>query len=1103
MSTEQNKFVLDQTPAMKAQALVQIRSRAAQREETDKQIAAYHKLRDEVAGKRGREFWRSLEELADTPEFNDYVKNEFPEQAAEFNDPQGRRTFLKLMGASLALAGFSTACTVQPPENFYPYIEMNEEMIPGKPLFFATAMPDSGIGLLVRSNEGRPNKIEGNPEHPMSQGATDVFAQAELLTMFDPDRSQTIIERGQPSNWSRFTNEVRNNWLERAKANGGAGVRFLTEAVTSPTLGRQMQALVAQYPNARWIQYDSSGGDNARLGAVMATGQPANTFYRFDLARRVLSIDSDFLAAVGTNLRYARDYIARRNDETLDGINRLYAVECTPTQTGAKADHKLPLRPSEIESFARTVAAALGVAGAAGGTQYVVADKPNWIPALVSDLNAHRGSSIVIVGDEQPPAIHALAHAMNAALGNIGQTVFFTEPRVIRPSDGLADLRQLVADMNAGAVETLFIMGGNPVYSAPADLNIRAALERVPHRAHLGLWNDETAELCHFHVPESHFLEAWGDARSADGTIAVMQPLINPLYDSRSAYEFVGALGETIQTNGYDIVRETYAPSLQASGGDKAWRRILHEGVIPNSQFTPLILAVNPNFQFSNVAAQTTAPANGNLEIAFRPDPSIGFGRYSNNGWMQELPNPLTKLTWDNAVLMSPETARDLSISSEYNYKGGGLRSDMVRVSHAGRSVEAPVLIIPGQPRGSLTVHLGYGRTRAGRIGNDIGFNANSIRTADSPFFATGVEIRKTGDRMELATTQIHFLTEDREPVRVATIAEYTADPQHVFAGHHPVPDDQMSMFPQSEHHPYNDEDLPSWGMTIDTNSCVGCNACVIACQSENNIPVVGKEQVARSREMHWLRIDAYYKSPSDDATVNTDDSLNADKTKPTGNPEGPYFQPLMCVHCEQAPCEPVCPVAATVHDAEGLNVMVYNRCIGTRYCSNNCPYKVRRFNFLLYQDWDTEQYKFTRNPEVTVRSRGVMEKCTYCVQRIQWAKIEARKEDRGIADGEIVTACQAVCPTTAIVFGNIEDSNSRVSQMKRSNRSYGLLEELNTRPRTSHLGILRNPNPDIEPPVTPRDTHGRRGTTGTNQHGADSNPQHEGGQPQGGGGEH
>lgn len=1142
MSTQENQIQKQPTP------LVQIKSRRVQQAETDERIDRYHKLRDSVAAKRGREYWRSLDELSDTPEFREYLQNEFPEQASEWNDPKGRRQFIKLMGASLALAGFGTACAYQPRETIIPYVEQPEEIIPNKPLFFATAMPMSGIGLLARSNEGRPTKIEGNPDHPGSLGSTDVFAQAAILQLYDPDRSQTVLERGEATTWQKFIGATRAIITEARERDGGAGIRILTETVTSPTLGRQMQALLRELPQARWIQYEPCGRGNAALGAFQALGAPLNTVYRFAQAVRVLSIDSDFLSAIGSaNLRYSRDYMERRQEENIKNnpaeMNRLYAVEVTPKQTGAKADHRLPIRPSEVEAFTRTVAAKLGVSGAQGGTQYT--GNAAWVDSLVRDLQAHQGRSIVIVGDEMPASVHALAHAMNAALGNVGTTLYYTDPIETRASDQMADLRQLVGEMNAGTIRGIIIVSGNPVYTAPADLNFGEALKRVNFRAHLSMYNDETSQLCNWHVPESHFLEAWSDTRSFDGTISIVQPLIEPLYDSHSAHEVIGVLSEQPDLKGYNIVRETYsgdpaqgsraqvggvgregarggqdfadtqqmqgAPNSQSSqdsrgmqnstgaqgasttggagttgGGasasrnetpEKAWRRILHEGIVPNTAFPQRNAAPAANFA---VAQEQAISAGGNgYEVVFRPDPCVWDGRFANNGWLQELPKPLTKLTWDNAAMMSLRTARKLGVDTSTGYKGGEENADIVRLSYAGKQVEAPVWILPGQPDDVITLHLGYGRMLSTlRVANGAGFNANALRTSAAPYHATGVQVERTGSRMTLATTQSHYLTEDREPVRVATIEKYVKDPKHAFASHHPEVPNDMSLYPPFEY------DYHAWGMTIDTNSCVGCNSCVIACQAENNIPVIGKEQVGRSREMHWLRIDAYYRGSESDH--------NADEQ--SVNPNGPYFQPLMCVHCELAPCEPVCPVHATVHDAEGLNVQIYNRCVGTRYCSNNCPYKVRRFNFLLYQDWETPQYELMRNPEVSVRSRGVMEKCTYCTQRIQWAKIEASKEGRRVRDGEIVTACQAACPTQAIVFGDLSDPESTVRKMKASTRDFSLLGELNTRPRTTYLGALRNPNLEIEKPGE-GDGHGSESEGSPNTTGQEMNQGAEGAQ--------
>ncbi|MEJ7575482.1 MAG: TAT-variant-translocated molybdopterin oxidoreductase [Pyrinomonadaceae bacterium] len=1053
--------------------LVQIQSRQGR-------IDEYHRLRDKVAAasqKSGRQYWRSLEELADTEEFKSYVYNEFPEQAAEWNDPVGRRRFLKLMGASLALAGVS-ACAYQPRELIVPYVEQPEEEVPGKPLFFATATPLGGFGLLVKTNEGRPTKIEGNPLHPASMGATDVFAQASILNLYDPDRSQNVLDRGDIASWSSFLGTARTA-LEGQRGNGGAGFRILTETVTSPTLAAQLQGLLREFPAARWIQYDAANRDSANLGALQALGAPVNTVYRFDQARVVLAVDSDFLQCGAGNLRYARDFITgRRLEGDTREMNRLYAIESTPTNTGAKADHRLAMRPSEVEAFMRTLASQLGAGGAAGGGA-TYTGHAEWIAALARDLQANRGRSVVVVGNESSPTVHALGHAVNAALGNVPNTIYYTDPIEAVVVNQTVMIGELVRDMNAGAVDVLLIVGGNPVYTAPADLNFGDALQRLSEgqnklTAHLSSYFDETSLLCRWHVPESHYLEAWSDARAFDGTAAIIQPLIEPLYGTtKSAHEFIGAFGEQPAVNGYDIVREFWGAQTQvASGGDfeAAWRRILHDGVIPNTAFQPRSVGVSGNStgeqQSGQQANGTTPPpvppatntnaAPGGYEIVFRTDPSVYDGRFANNGWLQELPKPITKLTWDNAVLMSPATARKLEVETKVEWRGGNVSSDVVEVKFQGRTVQGAVWIVPIHADDVITVHLGYGRTRAGRVGSStddskVGFNAYAIRPSNAMWSGAGVEIRKTGERVELAATQIHNLTMDREPVRVGTLAAYLeSGDKHLFVGHHDEPPDGMSMFPPNEEVWPVREDIPQWGMTIDLNNCVGCNSCVVACQSENNIPVIGKEQVMRGREMHWLRIDAYYSGDAHDQH----------------SAAGPFFQPLMCVHCEKAPCEPVCPVEATVHDTEGLNVQIYNRCIGTRYCSNNCPYKVRRFNFLLYQDWDTPQTKLVRNPDVSVRSRGVMEKCTYCVQRIQWAKIEASKLRRPIADGEVVTACQSACPTEAIVFGNIKDPEARVTKLRNGRRAYPLLGELNTRPRTTYLGTLRNPNPEIEPPV-------------------------------------
>ncbi len=958
------------------------------------------------------------------------------------------------MGASLALAGVS-ACTRQPDEAIVPYVRQPEELVPGKPLFFATAMPlgGAGVGLLVESHEGRPTKIEGNPDHPSSRGATDVLAQAAILDLYDPDRAQTITNLGEIRPFGTFVAAMR-TVVNAQQARQGSGLRILTETVASPTMAAQLREILTRMPLAKWHQWEPAGRHNAREGSRLAFGAYLDAQYTVERADVILTLDADLLCSGPGGLRHARAFASRRRiDGDASKLNRLYAVESTPTNTASKADHRLPLRASEIEGFARALASRLGVAGAAA-TQGE--GREAWMGALASDLQAHRGRSLIVAGEAQPPAVHALAHAMNAALGNVGQTVFYTQTAEAQPANQMAGLRQLVGEMNAGRVDFLLIVGGNPVYSAPPDLKFSEALQKVALRASLTSHENETAALCQWNIPEAHFLEQWSDVRAEDGTASIIQPLIAPLYQGKSAHEILAALTDRPERSGYEIVREFWArasglsttapttaptreaqippttfapaPSPALSEFDRAWRKWLHDGLIANTAFP----AQNPPPP-QNVPAASTSGSQG-LEVVFRPDPTIYDGRFANNAWLQELPKPLTKLTWDNAALISPTTAERLHLVS----------GDVVELKQGGRRVRIPVWLNPGHADNCLTLFLGYGRRRAGRVGSGTGFDVNTLRTTDAPFILTGVELTKTGEQYDLACTQDHWSMEGRNLVRSGTRAEYEKDPRFVQKMEH-VPLTGLTMFPDYKYEGY------AWGMAIDQGVCTGCNACVVACVAENNIPVVGKAQVLNGREMHWLRIDRYYRGDFE-------------------NPET-YHQPMPCQQCEQAPCEVVCPVAATAHSDEGLNDMVYNRCVGTRYCSNNCPYKVRRFNYLLYSDFTTPSLKLARNPDVTVRSRGVMEKCTYCVQRINQARAAATREDRRIRDGDVLTACQSVCPTEAIVFGDINDPTSRVSQLKRSSLNYALLAELNTRPRTTYLGIVRNPNVELEPPTAPRTT--------------------------------
>jgi len=1024
----------------------------------------------------GKQYWRSLEELADSPVFREFVAREYPQHAEEWNDPIERRTFIKLMGASMALAGLS-GCVFQPPEKIVPYIKQPEEEVPGKALFFATAAPLFGAAtpILVRSNEGRPTKIEGNPDHPNNRpsdfatdvriqdprgfSATDIFTQASILGLYDPDRSTTVTYREDIRTWTSFVGEMRTA-LDEQRPKQGAGIRFLTETVISPTFGAQMRDLLQALPQAKWHQYEPVNNDNVRAGAVMAVGQPVNITYRFDLADRVLSLDSDFLSALPGSIRNAHDFmVKRRAIEENKEINRLYVVETTPSNTGAKADHEWCVKPSEFEGIARALAAGSG--------------GPEWVAAISKDLQQHKGASIVIAGAQQSPMIHAIAHAMNNALGNIGKTVFYTDPLEVNSVDQRQSLQELIADLDAGKVDLLVIIGGNPVYNTPTDLKFYFdRLKKAKLRVHLSLYKDETTRLCHWHVPEAHYLESWGDTRSYDGTVTIMQPLIEPLYDGKTPYELLAVFSEQYDRKPLEIVKSYWQQHWsqgQATGAgaggvnssqsasvdfESWWRKTIHDGFVPNSALPTKTLAVQTGW--SDQAQNSPQAAAGNFEIVFRPDPSIYDGRFANNGWLQELPKPLTKVTWDNVALVSPNTARQL-IGTPDN--GGAIHGrehyvpNIDLIDQNGNQVTAPVWIMPGHADGVITIFLGFGREFHGRVAinesnGPVGYNAYAIRTSYEPWFTNKLQVRRSTGQHMLATTQLHFNLEDpnfskeeREIVISETFEEFRNGKR---------PEDKRNE-PSIYGEPYNyknqSENAPNyaWGMAIDLNNCVGCNACTVACQAENNIPIVGKDQVMRSREMHWIRIDTYFKG--------------FDATKP----EATAFMPVPCMHCENAPCEPVCPVHATVHSAEGLNDMVYNRCVGTKYCSNNCPYKVRRFNFFLYQDWETPQYQLMRNPDVSVRSRGVMEKCNYCVQRIQSVKIQSEIEGRRAQDGEIVTACQAVCPTEAIVFGDVNDPNSRVSKLKASERNYSLLGELNTKPRTTYLSELKNPNPEIK----------------------------------------
>jgi len=983
-------------------------------------------VRDQLArAKSGPHYWRSLEELSQTEGFFEMVHREFPRQASVWPEGASRRDFMKLMTASMALAGLS-ACVKQPLEPIVPYVRQPEPITLGVPLFFASAMPFGGYAtpVLVESHEGRPTKVEGNPDHPASLGGSDVFAQASILDMYDPDRSQVVSYTGDIRSWSDYATAIKGP-LNSQKAVQGGGMRILTRTVSSPTLAAQISAVLAAYPEAKWVQYDPLNRDNARAGAQLAFGQHVETRYSLDKADTILSLDGDFLSSGYPGfLAYARRFSSRRNPDLKEKMSRFYMVESTPTNTGGKADHRLPVRASEVEQVARAIAAGLGV-----GSGAAKPEQQKFVAALVKDLQANKGAAVVIPGDNQPPAVHALAHAMNQALGAVGTTVFYTDPVEAKPQDQTAALKELVGEMNAGKVDLLLIVGGNPVYDAPADLKFADAMGKVQLRAQHSLYQNETTDHVHWHINATHYLEQWGDVRTIDGTATIVQPLIAPLYGGKSEYEFMEALTGSSATSGYEIVRK-YWQSKMTGDFDAAWRKALNDGFVAGTALPS-----------KTVAAKGSVPASsasntGGLEVMFRRDPTIYDGTYANNAWLQETPKPMTQICWDNAVLVSVKTAEKLGLKTE----------DIVEIEANGHKVKGGVWRTPGHPDEAITVFLGYGRSKSGRVGTDVGFNAYPLRNSDSPYFTSG-KISKVGDGYGFANPQgWQFIDQsgipgaedmsDRHIVRKATLEDFLKNPNFAHEGiEAPAPEFTLyTNFKYTE---------AKWGMAIDMNSCIGCKTCVVACQAENNIPVVGKEQVRRGRHMNWLRVDTYYEGGTENPTA--------------------YYQPIPCQQCENAPCEVVCPVGATVHSTEGLNDMVYNRCVGTRYCSNNCPYKVRRFNFLLWQDWETPQYKMMRNPEVSIRSRGVMEKCTYCVQRITHGRITAEKEGRKVRDGEIITACQQACPAGAITFGDLNDAESRVAKLRADKRNYGLLEDLNTRPRTTYMAVVLNPNPELE----------------------------------------
>jgi MoCo/4Fe-4S cofactor protein with predicted Tat translocation signal len=1156
-------------------------------------------LRDRLSVAQGKQYWRSLEELADEPRFREMLEREFAADSSTWTDDLSRRKFLTLMGASLALAGLS-GCR-PPTGQIVPYVRQPENMVLGKPLYFATAMTISGFatGLLVESHEGRPTKIEGNPDHPASLGATTVNHQAAILDMYDPDRSQTVLFREQARDWNSLVADLQKRLNQGKKpADKGDGLVILSEAIGSPTLQDQKKRFLAAYPKARWIEYEPVHHDNALEGTRLAFGKPYHRYYDLRKADVIVSFADDFLGFGPGQLAYTRQFADRRRpvyDEKthkLDdkkvggerGMNRLYVFETDVTITGSKADHRLAVKPSEILNLALALAAELKIEGATAPTDLDATAK-NYIEAIARDLLARKpGSSLILAGDGQPPEVHAIVHAINDKLGNNGVNALFTEPLPFEASNSYAELDKLITDIDQGKVSTLLVLGGNPVYTSQLGLQLHDVLKKQLLEkdlsnwmaVHVGPYFDETARLCHWHVPQTHFLEEWSDGVAYDGTACIVQPLIAPLYRSKSLHEVISALTFDPATAGSEVITFDDRPGLelvksywQANLPESAkkepfetfWQKAVEKGVIPGTK-KPTVKVTLQAGLFGKDGFKPRKSEGYELFIA--PEPGVYDGRFANNGWLQEWPRPVTRLSWENALLMSPATANKLGLGSkltDWTYREGGGAGelsqrvgqykggehgetivDQVEIETTRGKLRVPVWILPGHADDAFTLYLGYGRGRMPgdegiesevlklKVCNGIGVNAGRLRGGEKVWWVTlkGAP-KKTGTQVSLACQQGHFNMAGRDLVRSGTLDEYTKNPKFA-TSEEAVKDPYMKSLRHLAKEVREDQekvakndleakktsryelkttlfgsDFPypgyRWGMAVDLSACTGCGACVIACQAENNIPVVGKEQVLRGREMHWIRIDRYFETPRGDGK---------EGSKAKEHRLGIHFQPVMCQHCEQAPCEPVCPVTATVHGDEGTNDMVYNRCLGTRYCANNCPYKVRRFNFLTYTDYDTPSLKLMYNPEVTVRTRGVMEKCTFCIQRISYARIEAAREfldeqaweqrtgkkkpekesrhDRPgngpdgkgrqelaggekkqkidlayIRDGEVVTACQAACPAEAIVFGDLNDKYSKVHHLHEAARRYDLLGELGTRPRVVYLAGLRNPNPELE----------------------------------------
>ena len=1083
----------------------------------------------------GQKYWRSLDHLADAPEFRQWLEREFPDGASEFSDPVSRRHFVKIMAASFALGGMGimgTGCR-RPEEKILPFGKAQEQYIHGVPQFFATAMPTRGsaVPLVAKAHDGRPVKVEGNAEHPDSNGGTDLLTQASVLSLYDPDRAQRFTQNG-----NTVPKQAALDFLDaeakRFQASRGAGLCFLMEQSSSPSRARLQNFISLKFPLAKWYTYEPVDLGMSRAAASSLAGQNVSPFYRLEKAKVILTLDCDFVGSEQDSQRHIRGFATgRKVVQPTDPMNRLYAVESLYSLTGVNADHRLRVPASQVVAVAAALATQMDPSNPAFRSlaqkfPLPKSVKPEWVTECAKDLAANRNSSLIMAGYSQPAVVHVLALALNQALGNLGNTVDLLPTG--QPADYLSSLR---GALDGGQVDTLVILGANPVLTAPADFKWAETQAKAKNIIRLGYYEDETFGKSTWHLPAAHYLESWGDARTSDGTLVPVQPLIQPLFGGMTEIEVLARIGGMDRNSAYDVVRDTFREEVRKapSGGDldNAWKKFLHDGFLAGSaaRHIPAVLLPNQISLAVNqavAALNSPAPSKESLEVIFRRDLKVDDGRWANNGWLQELPDPITKITWDNVITVSRLTAEELGLQSK----------DVVEIELSGQKIRGPVWVQPGQSDYTVGLALGYGRRfnkkdgGVGRVANNVGlYNAYAIRTSNGEYIASGAKLRKTGETYAISSTQEHGSMEGRPIVREANKEQFEKHPgfarkmdldahgdyipteekqtpielatqgsekrpQMLYKNPYKAFEETKSQAGVNLSHLQFVSDVNQWGMSVNLTMCVGCTACVVACQSENNIPIVGKDQVSRNREMHWLRLDRYYSGASEKSQKDLIDDPQA------------VVQPMMCQHCENAPCESVCPVNATVHDEEGLNVMAYNRCVGTRYCSNNCPYKVRRFNFFdynkhsldkLYQsplvsstdgEWNLKRWwnnpnaatipeeefellKLVRNPEVSVRMRGVMEKCTFCVQRIESAKIKQKVKARAsgavqVPDGTFQTACQQACPADAITFGNLLDPQSEISKLRAQNRDYSVLNFLDTRPRVTYLARIRNPNPKM-----------------------------------------